>query len=66
MTPFEVEMIAIPKPFSTRGTFVESQYWRKPGLLMRSNALMAEVFVSGLYLSAILIFPWYPTSSSNL
>jgi len=58
ITPFDVEIIAMPKPFNTRGILSVWQYWRKPGLLMRSIAFIADTFDSGFYFKAILMLPW--------
>ena len=40
MTPFDVDIIEIPNPSSTRGRSFFPLYTRKPGLLTRS---MAEI-----------------------
>jgi hypothetical protein len=55
--PLEVESIATPKPFNTRGIDDAFEYFLKPGVLMRSSLVIADSRVSGLYFNAIFIFP---------
>jgi hypothetical protein len=57
ITPFEVDIIAIPNPFNTRGISSAPTYLRKPGVLTRCNFLITEDFVSLSYFKAILIVP---------
>jgi hypothetical protein len=57
ITPFEVDKIAIPKPFNTLGIFSTPAYCLKPGLLIRTNVRIAGIFVMALYFNAILIVP---------
>ena len=65
ITPCDVEIIAIPNPFKTRGNDFESTYLLSPGELTRSNLLIAGNLFSGWYFKAILIIPGFD-SSSNL
>ena len=57
ITPFDVEIIAIPRPLITLGKFLESAYFLRPGLLTLINFLIAGCFVLLLYFKATLIFP---------
>ena len=57
ITPLEVDNMAIPKPFNTRGRLVEPAYLRKPGLLIRAKLRIADIFVIGWYFKATLIVP---------
>ena len=66
ITPLDVEIIAIPKPFITLGKLAESAYFLRPGLETLVNFFIAGNFVCGLYFKAILIFPWLFFDSSNL
>jgi hypothetical protein len=53
----DVERIATPKPFNTRGKEVVFAYFLRPGVLILSNFVMAGSLVSGLYFKAILMTP---------
>jgi hypothetical protein len=64
ITPFEVEMIAIPKPFNTLGIVAVPEYDLKPGLLILWSFLIAEVLVIGWYFKAILMLLSIPASSN--
>ena len=55
ITPFDVEMIATPKPFLTLLNSSGLAYVRKPGRLILSKLCIAGNLVVGSYLSAILI-----------
>jgi len=45
ITPLEVETIAIPKPFKTRGKSSTPTYLRKPGVEIRSIFLITDSLV---------------------
>ena len=56
ITPFEVEIIATPTPFSTLGSSSEPLYCLKPGLEALWMLLIAGLLVCLSYYKAILIF----------
>src|SRR5712691_2347147 len=60
-TPFEVERMAMPRPFITLGMSVWRTYRRRPGLDCRRISLMAGRF-SLSYLRTTWRLPWTPPS----
>ena len=52
MIPLEVDTIAIPKPFKTRGKSPELLYFLSPGVLTLLIFLIAGILVIELYFKA--------------
>ena len=52
MTPLEVDTIAIPRPFNTRGISDAPLYFLKPGREALCNFVIAATFVDALYFKA--------------
>ena len=51
ISPFGVEMMAMPSPPSTRGSCIGAAYFRRPGVLMRFSPLMTGCLVVVLQLN---------------